>query len=214
MFKFPGDAKVNYIKRLVGLPGETLRIFQGDIFIKPPGAPADADFAIERKPPSKVLAMRQLVHDTDHDPAELDAAGWPLRWNAPPGDDGKWQLEKSIEDVNVRQRYTVDSTDGKTAWLRYENLVPTNEVWEQVTAAQSSGANEKLFASSDRAKWRRLIMDSNPYNSRISRSNFQQSLEVDPGAAGVALGRRFNGRGRRGHYVGQRRSDSRFGRGR
>src|SRR5687768_6913196 len=32
VFKFPGNAQVNYIKRLVGLPGETLRIFQGDLF--------------------------------------------------------------------------------------------------------------------------------------------------------------------------------------
>src|SRR6185295_18185864 len=28
VFKFPGDAKVNYIKRLVGLPGEKLWIYQ------------------------------------------------------------------------------------------------------------------------------------------------------------------------------------------
>ena len=33
VFKFPGDAKMNYIKRLVGLPGETLRIYQGDLFV-------------------------------------------------------------------------------------------------------------------------------------------------------------------------------------
>ena len=33
VFKFPGDAKVNYIKRLVvGLPGEKLRIYQGDVY--------------------------------------------------------------------------------------------------------------------------------------------------------------------------------------
>ena len=31
VFKYPGNAKVNYIKRLVGLPGETLRIQHGDI---------------------------------------------------------------------------------------------------------------------------------------------------------------------------------------
>ncbi len=84
VFKFPGDAKVNYIKRLVGLPGETLRIFQGDIFLGKENAAEDKDFEIAHKPPNKVLAMRQLVHDTDYDPAELDAAGWPLRWHASP----------------------------------------------------------------------------------------------------------------------------------
>ena len=30
---FPATRKINYIKRLVGLPGETLRIFQGDVFV-------------------------------------------------------------------------------------------------------------------------------------------------------------------------------------
>ena len=34
VFKYPGDAKMNYIKRLIGLPNETVRIYQGDIFIK------------------------------------------------------------------------------------------------------------------------------------------------------------------------------------
>ena len=34
VFKFPGDAQMNYIKRLVGLPGETLRVYQGDLFVK------------------------------------------------------------------------------------------------------------------------------------------------------------------------------------
>ncbi|MEX0612949.1 MAG: signal peptidase I, partial [Pirellulales bacterium] len=33
VFKFPGDAQINYIKRLVGLPGETLRVYQGDLFV-------------------------------------------------------------------------------------------------------------------------------------------------------------------------------------
>ena len=79
VFKFPGNAQVNYIKRLVGLPGETVRVFQGDLFTKD-GTTAGADFAIAAKPPDKVLAMRQLVHDTDYDPADLHAAGWPLRW--------------------------------------------------------------------------------------------------------------------------------------
>src|SRR5262245_35515152 len=33
VFKFPFNAKINYIKRLVGLPNELLRIYHGDIYI-------------------------------------------------------------------------------------------------------------------------------------------------------------------------------------
>jgi signal peptidase I len=35
VFKFPNDAKTNYIKRLVGLPNESVRIRHGDIFTWP-----------------------------------------------------------------------------------------------------------------------------------------------------------------------------------
>jgi signal peptidase I len=186
VFKFPGDAKINYIKRLVGLPGETLRIYQGDIFIKPPGAAEKAEFPIERKPPDKVLAMRQLVHDTDHDPAELDAAGWPLRWHAPPGDDGKWQVEKTVAGEIVQQKYNVDATGEKTSWLRYENLVPTYEIWQQVEASRGTdGASLKPFAGADRSQWRRLVMDANPYNGRMDRSRFGGNLQIDPSKLGL-----------------------------
>ena len=126
VFKFPGDAKVNYIKRLVGLPGETLRIYQGDIFIRPAEAQAeDEDFKIERKPPDKVLAMRQLVHDTDHDPAELGSGRLAAAVALAAGRIGHWKVERTIVGKNVRQTYSVDAKGGATSWLRYENLVPT-----------------------------------------------------------------------------------------
>ena len=34
VFKFPAEAKTNYIKRVAGLPGETIRIGHGDLFVK------------------------------------------------------------------------------------------------------------------------------------------------------------------------------------
>jgi len=33
VFPYPGDEKVHYIKRIIGLPGETVQIINGDIFI-------------------------------------------------------------------------------------------------------------------------------------------------------------------------------------
>jgi signal peptidase I len=187
VFKFPGDAKVNYIKRLIGLPGETLRIYQGDVFIQPPGSPKDAEFKIERKPPAKVLAMRQLVHDTEHDPAELQAAGWPLRWNASPGDTDPWKVDATTVGKNVRQTYSVDATGDATSWLRYEHLVPTYDIWENLTSAANDARGQKsaLFAGQDRAQWRRLITDSNPYNGRIDRAHYPGRLRIDPTKQGI-----------------------------
>ena len=61
VFKYPEDAKTNYIKRLVGLPGETVVIAGGDIWT----ARGDEPAAIARKPPERMLAMLQCVSDSD-----------------------------------------------------------------------------------------------------------------------------------------------------
>ena len=51
VFKYPLQAQTNYIKRLVGLPRESLMIFHGDLHVKPDGA---TQYAIERRPPDKL----------------------------------------------------------------------------------------------------------------------------------------------------------------
>src|SRR5688572_16259700 len=77
VFKFPGDAVQNYIKRLIGLPNETIRIAGGNIYAK---GKDESDFTIARKPPHKLNVLLQLVDDTDHIPQELIDIGWPSRW--------------------------------------------------------------------------------------------------------------------------------------
>ena len=62
VFRFPGNAQMNYIKRLVGLPHETVRIEQGDVYLKN----ADESFDIVQKPAEKVWAMAQAVYDNDY----------------------------------------------------------------------------------------------------------------------------------------------------
>ena len=76
VFKYPGNAKQNYIKRLVGLPGETLRIRHGDIHT----VAADGSVSIVRKSPSKLKAMMHVVDDSNHVAAALKEVGWPSRW--------------------------------------------------------------------------------------------------------------------------------------
>jgi signal peptidase I len=175
VFKFPGDAKVNYIKRLVGLPGEKLRIQHGDVFLGKGDAPQDKDYEIIRKPTSKILSMRQLVHDTNYDPGELDSVGWPLRWHSSPeSGPGAWKVDKSTVGKNVRQQYSVDAAAGTDSWLRYENLAPTYQVWQDVAAAAERGDKQPLYSDAKRAEWRRLIMDANPYDGRVDRA--QMSL--------------------------------------
>jgi signal peptidase I len=189
VFKFPGNAQINYIKRLVGLPGETLRVFQGDVFTGAAGARSQEDFEILRKPADKVLAMRQLVHDTDHDPAELFAAGWPLRWNPVSGGDGDWKAETSIDGTNVRQRYTVDAASDSDAWIRYSHTLPTYEVWRELARFQRNAApgSPPPFGHQDGQIRPRLVTDANPYNARQGHYGAQDrgTLEIDAQKLGL-----------------------------
>lgn len=124
VFKYPGNAKVNYIKRLVGLPGERVRVQYGNVYVRKQG---DQGFRIARKPPDKVQAMLQLVDDTNYIPAELTAAGWPSRWQAwsPQG-----QAATAAWKANAgNASFACDGSAAGEAWLRYHHLIPDYLDW-------------------------------------------------------------------------------------
>lgn len=124
VFKFPGGAKTNYIKRICGLPNETIRIQYGDLYVRPKG---ESDFTIARKVnPKKLLAVLQPVYDTAHVAPSLIAAGLPQRWisegESAPGSPGAWS-------TGDHQSFRVDGKASADVWLRYQHVVPTQEDW-------------------------------------------------------------------------------------
>lgn len=185
VFKYPGNAQINYIKRLVGLPGETIRVFQGDLFTATGDHPGDADFKIARKPPAEQLAMRQLVHDTDYDPVQLFHAGWPLRWQVQEGDGAGWQVETEADELTVRQRYLVEAAAGETSWLRYRHFIPSYADWQKAETAAASG----LPSGNQLGRQARpqLITDFNAYNTRFTPAmlNGQLNLNADAQLQGL-----------------------------
>lgn len=129
VFKFPEGAKTNYIKRLVGLPGEEVRLEGGDVKIRPAGT--DEPFRIARKAPEKQRKLQLLVHDNDHPARELLEAGWPEAWGAE--DDAKW----SADPAGRTFRVDPDPQDaGAVQWLRYTNYIPTADVWSNVLSGK------------------------------------------------------------------------------
>lgn len=75
VFRDPADPEQHYIKRLVGLPGETLEILDGDLFI---------NGRVARKPRRVQEALWQVVFDQNHVPRPDTASSETLRWV--PGD--------------------------------------------------------------------------------------------------------------------------------
>ncbi|MCA9259266.1 MAG: signal peptidase I [Planctomycetales bacterium] len=164
VFKFPGNGNMNYIKRLVGLPGESLQIYQGDLFTRPLDD-KNAKYKILRKPPHKAAAMLQPVHDSHHESASLYQAGWPLRWAAttPNG----WSVEATAEEQTVAQRISVDNQSAENiAWLRYRHLVPDSDDWLVVQGMADKSERTAWEASPRRPQ---LISDFNSYNARLRR---------------------------------------------
>lgn len=147
VFKYPEDAKTNYIKRLVGLPGETVFIRDGDIWIARDGEPA----SIARKPPEKILAMLQCVYDSRYESSEIRRAGWPAcfaDWSGSAAGTPAW---KTPDDG---RSFEVDCVGDATATLRYRHLLPTPDDWARIEKGERA---EQTATPS-------LIDDFQPYN--------------------------------------------------
>jgi signal peptidase I len=143
VFHFPERPEQNYIKRLIGLPGEELRISRGDIFVRPAGT--TDPFRIVRKPPSRLQAMAILVNDDRHRARDLkDRPEW-LRWQPT----GGWREAKPGEFS-----FTADAK-AAAGGLRYRQVVPDPEQWEAVSS------NRKL----PRPPRSTLITDFYSYNA-------------------------------------------------
>jgi len=146
VFKFPGEAQVNYIKRLIGLPGETIRIHGGNIYVKPKDG---QEFTIARKPDAKLLTLLQIVHDADYPASTLQKTGWSPRWQA-------HQQRQAWTSDELGKEHTLAATNGD-ALLRYHHVDPSDGDWR--TAEQ--GQPPRVLPD-----WPgRLISDFYAYNS-------------------------------------------------
>ncbi len=121
VFRYPEEPEVSYIKRLVGLPGETVRIFHGDIYIKSPGEVA---YNRARKPLRHQSSMQIVVHDDRHQPLLLSGKPEWQRWAAQTGEWGP--IERGVS------RYQTAAPSDGWSELRYRHLVPEPDQWDAV----------------------------------------------------------------------------------
>jgi signal peptidase I len=122
VFKCPDEAERNYIKRMVGRPNETVRIYRGDILSRPHG---EEKFTLARKEPHHVQATAQLVFDSQYVDPTLRAMGY-LRFVPGPTDSPHWNTE------DEGRSYTLDAPDARVSWLRYQHMLPTWDEWQVI----------------------------------------------------------------------------------
>lgn len=135
VFRYPEDMQKNYIKRLVGLPGETIRISRGDVYARQGD---QGEFQILRKQdPDKQKVLQLLVYDDRNPPVDLLASGWPERWQTMTheeisnGLDGWVRAESGWKHDAQSRSFSVESS-GVEKWVRYQHLVPRKSDWDDV----------------------------------------------------------------------------------
>lgn len=73
VFKVPSDGQTNYIKRLIGLPGETIEIIDGDLFVAPPG---EKTLRVAHKPGYVQDVLWMPYFDQDYAPRAPSTSVW------------------------------------------------------------------------------------------------------------------------------------------
>jgi signal peptidase I len=123
VFKFPGKAQANYIKRLVGLPRETVRIWHGDLYFK---SDEQDEFHLDERQPGKLQAMAQIVYDNDYVIDELTKKGWPLRWQNAADSGESWKSDDG------GRSFATDGSSNDARWLVYRHFVPSIDDWRML----------------------------------------------------------------------------------
>ena len=147
VFKYPEHPTTNYIKRMVGLPGETIAIRRGDVH----RIEKDRTWTTLRKPPNRQKVLQLPVYDNNHPETLLHESGWPKRWVAVAktgeeaglaqrqeldlGPVAGWSEDASgWEDETETHSFRLDAGKDSLKWIRYRHIVPTTSDWEEVTS--------------------------------------------------------------------------------
>src|SRR5687768_2854613 len=118
------DYGQNYIKRLIGKPGEAVYILDGDIYVGEPDAPAD-QFVVQTKPDHVQDALWRIVYDNDYQPRGRGV--WVQPWKTAPGENGWDTAGRDFRFDNMQAAATLrfDATANAdkhalTDWLAYD----------------------------------------------------------------------------------------------
>lgn len=191
VFKNPNNGKQNYIKRLIGLPGDKLLIENGDIFTIDP---VTGERQIQRKPTNKIDALLHLVDDTNHIAKTMREVDFPSRWNEwkSPSLSRNW----SVNESGGKPYFLFEGDAAEPVWLRYRHLAPRPAFDEFVFETIQNSRNqrstsslsewdvieqgrvpERIVSPSGKVAAGALIRDYYEYNDRRYRSKNLSSID-------------------------------------
>ena len=148
VFKLPEEPEVRYIKRLVGMPNEVVRIEGGDLWMRPVDS---LDFPQRlRRTLDHQRAMQMLVYDDGHRAAALKGDARWLRFKPGTGESGSW-FERE------RGQFAIDVTGEDWVDLAYHHLVPSPSDWKAIEAGSPLPGPPRAM----------LITDFNSYNTDV-----------------------------------------------
>jgi len=153
VFKAPTQMTVNYIKRLIGTPGESIMILDGDVYVREPGT---SNFVVQTKSKKVQDALWRLVYDNDYHPQASvlgkDVAGhldrvdsWVQPWKIVDGTG--WNLD----DPASHGRSFLFKGGKQTSTLRYTDGANPNAqgTWDYLVYDQQPVRHEKEYPVSD-----------------------------------------------------------------
>jgi signal peptidase I len=151
VFKLPEDPEVRYIKRLVGMPGDLLRIRRGDVWRS--DLDGKAPLAILRRPPRQSLQVNIPVHDDAHRPRSLAA---DPRWR-------RWDGWDESAPGTYRSGAAADWRE-----LRYRHLVPSAEEAEAIAEGREPAAPPRASLVTDFCSFNTDLAPQNLTHVRVA----------------------------------------------